>query len=162
MSESPFDRAKADAMTLLSKRAFSRAALLERLARKGHDEESRERAIAEMERLGLIDDMALAAEVVDRELSKAPADRRHLERRLASRGVDPAAAERAIGEALRDRDPLEGALDAARTIHARMPENLSRDALLRRLAGRLARRGFDEEVALEAARRTIGAEIAPD
>jgi hypothetical protein len=43
-----------------------------------------------------------------------------------------------------------------------MPENLSRDALVRRLAGRLVRRGFEEEVALEAARRAGGAEIASD
>jgi regulatory protein len=162
MNGDAFDRAKQDAMTLLSKRAFSRAALHERLARKGHDEPACEHAVAEMERLGLVNDEALAADVVDRELEKAPADRAFLARRLETRGVDPDVAERAIDEALSGRDPLEEALEAARSIRPRMPENLSRDALVRRLAGRLARRGFEEEVALEAARRAAGAEIAPD
>jgi regulatory protein len=162
MSADAFDRAKGDAMALLSKRAFSRGALLERLAKKNHDEDARERAVAEMERLGLVDDEALAADVVDRELEKAPADRAYLRRRLATRGVDPDAAERAIEEALCGRDPLESATEAARSIRDRMPENLARGALVRRLAGRLARRGFEEEVALEAAQRIAEAEIAPD
>lgn len=151
------ERAKADALALLDKRAFARAGLVERLVRKGHDEGVAAQAADAMERLGLIDDRAMARDLVERELERTPAARALLERRLAARRLDPDAAHEVIEGALAGRDPLEDALDAARALRAKMPENLDAPTLLRRLSGRLARRGYDEEVALEAARRAIGA-----
>lgn len=158
----PVEAAKADALRLLEKRSFSRATLIERLRRKGHDEASAESAAGVMEHLGLIDDAAFARDMIDRELERTPAARALLEQRLASRGVDGEAAARALDAALTDRDPLADALEAARAMRRKMPENLDAPTALRRLAGRLTRRGFDEEVALEAARRTIGAPDGPD
>ncbi|MFG0275705.1 MAG: recombination regulator RecX [Phycisphaerales bacterium] len=151
------EAAKRDALRLLEKRSFTRAALVERLRRKGHDEASADAAASVMERLGLIDDGAFARDMIDRELERTPAARALLAQRLASRGVEAGAAEAALDEALAGRDALGDALAAARVMRRKMPENLDAQTALRRLAGRLARRGFDEEVALEAARRTIGA-----
>lgn len=153
---SPINRAKRDALSLLDKRAYSRAALIRRLRRKGHEPDAADGAADEMERLGLINDEALARDAVERELSRAPAGRPLLQRRLEVRGVDGEASRKAIDEALAQRDPCEDAEAAARSMLARMPAGLDARTMARRLASRLARRGFDEASALEAVRRVVG------
>jgi len=150
------DRAKRDALALLDKRAYSRAALIRRLRGKGHEPNAADGAADEMERLGLINDDALARDAVERELSRSPAGRPLLKRRLEVRGVAPEASRKAIDDALAQRDPCEDAEAAARSMLARMPAGLDARTKARRLASRLGRRGFDEADALEAVRRVVG------
>jgi regulatory protein len=163
MTPDPLQRAKDDALKALRRQALSRARLLAQLARRGHDDGVAERAVREMERLGLINDNALAADVVDRELGRSPAGEALLEAKLRQREVDEHAADAAVSGALRGRSQSDDALEAARRRLARSGVQQDPQATLRRLVQHLARRGFDAEVAWEAAVRAAAeAGIAVD
>ena len=105
-----YDGARRDAMAMLARAPLSRRRLAERLTRKGHPAGAIERAAEHAERLGLIDDAALAESAARSIVARRPAGRRLVEAKLRQRGVDGATARAAAERALEDRDPMEDAL----------------------------------------------------
>jgi len=147
-------RAVNAAMRALARRPFSRRELRMRLARKGHAHDAIVEALSRADRAGLLDDEAYAREAVRCELARKPAGRRLIESKLRAKGIDAALASRVASEALVGRDPLDDAVALIR----RYAGDTRTDpvALRRRLAARLARRGFDPETCRTAVQRVLG------
>ncbi len=166
---SPFERAKEAAVRLLRVRSRSRSELIAALERKGFDGAVAARVADELARLGYMNERLLADETARGVTRRGPAGRALLEHKMESRRVEPGAAERAIDHTLAGRDPVD---DATTFIRQRLagaahdaphdaPHDTSHNAssdprgVARRLLAALARRGFDEEVSLEALRRVM-------
>ncbi|MBX6351032.1 MAG: RecX family transcriptional regulator [Clostridia bacterium] len=177
------------ALDLLSRRAYSHAELARRLADAGGPERRRRRApssragarpgregsalpepasgaevaavLAELERLGLLDDAAYARALLAARLRSGPEPRARLVARLRARGIAAETAQAAVDETLAAADPLElarAALARAWPRYARLP----REEAVRRAGRFLLRCGFDPETARRAVRERAGrAEEAP-
>jgi regulatory protein len=131
------------ALRLLGGRAMSRGELLERLGRRGHARAACAAALEQLIQDGWLDEASYARALCAELLRRQPAGEPFLVRRLTARHIDPDLARQAALEALAGRDPVE---EAVRFGRARLPPaSLARAARARRLAGLLARRGFDEE-----------------
>lgn len=137
--------AKDRALRLLGVRARSREELRRRLRQAGHPEEETETALADLERVGLIDDEAFAAEVVRWKLDRQGYGHRSALTALREKGVPRDVAERAVADAGWEEDEEARAEEVA---GARLPRLASLDAgtAYRRLQSYLLRRGFDPEV----------------
>ena len=149
----PVTRARVIAVSLLARHAWSRAALRERLIRRGTEEAVAERVLGELERARLIGDGAYAEDAARLELSRKPASDAFLEHKLTGRGVAEATASRAV------RAAAEGVseLDRARALARKAVRPAKDDATARRrLLGVLARRGFDHETAERAVEEVLG------
>ncbi|MFC8682953.1 regulatory protein RecX [Microbacterium ureisolvens] len=101
---------------------------------------------------GYLDDARLAEQVVHAGVDRKGQGRQAIAQSLAKRGVPRDIADAALAE-LPD-DDAERALEFARSKAASM-RGLERDVALRRLAGQLARRGYDGSSALNAARQAL-------
>jgi regulatory protein len=148
------DAAHAAALRLLTARSRTRAELDRRLRERGFAAAAVAAVINRLERVGLVDDAALAAAVAEGRAARgldAPA----IALELCDRGVDPALAERAAAAAV----PAELRADRCRQVaEARLAQlgGLPGPAQLRRLASYLARRGYPSELAEAVARELVG------
>lgn len=156
------ERAVAYAVRLLGRRPLSRRELVQRLASRGFDRKAADAAAEEVVRMGLIDERAYAEAVIRNTTIRRPAGRRLLEAKLRGRGIETEAARRAIESAASESNPLEDATELARKRAATLPESLDGRAASRRLAGLLARRGFDAGVVQEAVRRALAHEAGAE
>ncbi|MHC4976399.1 MAG: regulatory protein RecX [Planctomycetota bacterium] len=145
-----------DALDLLNKRAMSAGKLRRKLGTRGHEHEAIERAIQALERVGVIDDEAMAREYVERVLEKEPAWRAWLTAKLISREIEEPTASRIVEEVLSGHSEGELIRRAIRGRLASMPASLSRESRYRRLGAYLSRRGFSEEGVTDALRDTLG------
>jgi regulatory protein len=147
------DAAHAAALRLLTTRARTRAELGERLAQRGFEAAAVAETLDRLERVGLVDDAALAAAVAEGRAERgldAPA----IAAELRDRGVDPALAERAAQAAV----PAEDRADRCRQLaQARLAQlaDLPAPTRLRRLAAYLARRGYPPDLAESVARDLV-------
>ncbi|GJQ30162.1 MAG: hypothetical protein HBSAPP03_20460 [Phycisphaerae bacterium] len=140
------ERAHARALRLLAASAKSRAELHERLTRAGFSKGVIDATLARLSAAGLLDDDALSRRVVETShdrheaaaLTEHRLDQRHLEGAVSDAG-DTARARAAAVAAL-----------------ASIPPTTAHVARYRRVLGVLARKGYDEETALEAARAVLG------
>ncbi len=138
-------RAKSAALRLLRARDRTPAALAERLRKKAFDEPVIAHVIARLEAVGLLDERATAGRIVRTELRKAAASERLLKMKLRREGVTDAVASAVVAETLAEVD-LQAEVEAeARRWLERRP-GLDAETAKRRLAGRLARRGFGGDV----------------
>jgi SOS response regulatory protein OraA/RecX len=148
------DAAHAAALRLLTTRARTRAELRQRLAQRGFEAGAVAEALARLERVGLVDDAALAETVAGGRAERgldAPA----IAAELRDRGVDPELAERAAQAAV----PAEDRADRCRQVaQARLAQlaDLPAPTQLRRLASYLARRGYPPDLAESVARDLVG------
>ncbi len=142
--------AKAYALRRLAKRALTERELQDAVERRGHARATAERALAEMRRLGLMDDEAIARSMTRSTLAVKPAGRRYLLARLRRRGVEREVAARVVDEALGGRDSRADALALARLRLRFLPRSAEEQTARRRLYAFLARRGFDPDAAREA------------
>jgi regulatory protein len=108
--------------------------------------------LAEMVRLGYLDDRVLAEQLVHAGQDRRGQGRQAIAQTLAKRGVPRDVADAALAE-LPD-DDMERALEFARR-KAGGIGGRDAHAELRRLAGQLARRGYPSNVALSAARQAL-------
>jgi regulatory protein len=130
------------ALRLLSHRARSAAEMRTRLAMRGFTEGIIDHELDRLSNAGLLDDPAFARSwVADRQLH-APRGQRLLRYELLSKGIDPDAAEAAVGEV----DDTTVALDLARR-RARRLGQLEEAAFRTRLGAYLQRRGIGYEAA---------------
>lgn len=146
-----------DAMTILARRAVSRAEMVRKLQRKGHAA-TLAGAIADgLVARGHINDAAYADHVAESLTRRAPTGKGMIVARLARRGVGRNLAEAAAKNALAGHDQLAEAADLAARRLTRMPAKLEAAAVQRRLFGLLARRGFDPDCCRNAVRRAMAA-----
>jgi regulatory protein len=138
----------------LERRAFARADLGRRLARKGHRPEAVASALERAASLGLLDDAGFARNYVEtraargrgparlvRDLLAIGVDRRHIDAAIAAQWPEDA-----------DRSAMPRALAARR---ARQLGALPREAKRRRLVAYLARRGFSGPEVRQAIREAL-------
>lgn len=145
-------QAKGRALSLLEVSARSSLEMRDRLRRK-FPSSIVDQVIEDFERAGLLNDEALAARLVERELERLPADRPLLEEKLARRGVRTPVVREAVDHALEGRSSWIDALAAARMKLASLGPGAATDPhkTAQRIIGLLARRGFEHDVACEAA-----------
>ena len=145
--------AHAAALRLLTTRARTRTELRARLEQRGFEAAAVAETLERLERVGLVDDAALAAAVAEGRAERgldAPA----IAAELRDRGVDPAIAERAADAAV----PSESRADRCRQVaEARLDQltGLPAPTRLRRLAAYLARRGYPPDLAESVARDLV-------
>jgi regulatory protein len=157
-------RAKDAALALLAVRPRARRELHDRLQRKGFSEDATKWALAEVDRLGLLDDSAFAESWVRDRLRLRPRGARALQSELQRKGVAPDVAAAAVDKGMRD----SGAADADLCLAAAQkwvrgngrriaaaPDVDARRALERRLSAYLMRRGFGGDAVRDAVRASL-------
>jgi regulatory protein len=148
------DAAHAAALRLLTTRARTRAELRQRLEDRGFEAAAAAESLDRLERVGLVDDAALAETVAEGRAERgldAPA----IAAELRDRGVDPAVADRAAQAAVPAEDRADRCRQVARARLAQL-EGLPAPTQLRRLASYLARRGYPPDLAESVARDLVG------
>ena len=139
------DKARQQALALLSARALSTKTLTRRLRDRGHSESIVRQIVDEVRRDGWLNERAYAEEIVRSATRRKPAGRVLLEQKLAQRGVEPATAGRVVRAASDAQDDRAAAYSLARRRLATMG-SVAPDTAVRRVAGLLARRGFEDDV----------------
>jgi regulatory protein len=158
----PVEAAHAAALRLLTVRAHSRAEVEQRLRRRGFDPEPVAQALDRLERAGLLDDAAFAAELAASRTRRGYAAN-VVQRDLRTRGVDRDVADRAAAAA----SPPDAEAERCHTLAADWLERhagLEAPVAARRLAGFLARRGYPPSLVADAVRQALGRDQsgAPD
>jgi len=98
---------------MLGRRELSEAQIRQRLARREHDPESIDAAVARLLEERAIDDARVAAAIARTETGIRKRGRLRVRRKIESAGISPATARRAVDEvfgALDDEDLLQSAL----------------------------------------------------
>jgi len=139
----------------LGARAQSRGMVLDRLRRKGFDDDAARAAVERLERAGLIDDEAFAHAMARTVLSRGPVGVRRLQQTLLAKRLDRDLADRVAREALADRDGSDDALALARRRARSLPASLDERAASRRIYAYLARRGFEADACARAVRTAL-------
>jgi regulatory protein len=143
------------ALGLLAVRQRSRKELERRLVQAGFEPEPVQAELGRLEQVGLIDDAAFAAAVVESRMGARGESRRAVGVKLQQAGVD-----RDVARAALDLAP-EGEQDRAdRLAQARATRVSGLDPAtgFARVSGFLMRRGYPPGVARQAARRALGLE----
>lgn len=147
------DEARARALRWLKLRDRSIEELRQRLSALDFSEATIAEALARLKAERLIDDARLAEHAVDRELSRRPAADALFERRLSARGIEAGLIRKAIDGATQGQSDL----DRAKELVSQLSRGERADARARRrIFGALARRGFAEDVAIEALESVLG------
>jgi regulatory protein len=132
----------------LGYRPRSRAEVVAYLKKRGMDEEQIEAVVQRLERAGLLDDAAFAEYWVENRERFRPRGVRALRYELRRKGL----AEAEIEKALESLDASDSAYRSA-SRKAEQLRHLDRQTFFRKLIDYLVRRGFDYDVAQEAADR---------
>lgn len=144
-------KAKDAALTYLGYAPTTERRVRDKLAGKGFAGEVIDEVIADLVRVGLLDDEAYAREFAKQLSQKETAGARWIETKLVSRGIQYSLAARVAEEF--GAEGSDAALEAARARVAKMGHVTDEEKLVRRLAGQLQRRGFGAGEAFEAARQ---------
>ena len=136
------------AYRFLGRRDRTVAEVRERLEAQGVEEAHVDEVIAELTRLGYLDDARYAMRFAEdrRTIDAWGADR--IERRLRAVGVDPALIATALGE----RGAAEELHAALTVLRRRLPHPPDDDSERERALGILVRKGYDLELAYDAVR----------
>lgn len=148
---SELQKAKDAALNYLGHAATTERRVRDKLRAKGFEGETIDTVVEDLMRVGLLDDEAYARDFAKRLALKETAGARWIETKLVSRGVHYSLAARVAEEFAAEGS--DAALEAARARIAKMGHVTDGEALVRRVAGQLQRRGFDAGESFEAARR---------
>jgi regulatory protein len=138
------------ALGYLGRRAHTSRELTTKLRRKGFEPAEIERVLADLSRLGYVDD-ARTAESLVKSRSAGGRGRRAIAAVLASRGVTGAAAGEALG-ALHPEDERASLAGALAKKSRSLPARLTDRERSKKLFDHLVRRGFSPQAVLEALR----------
>jgi len=134
------------AYRLLAVQARTQSGLREALLRRGYNTEHVDQVMAEMMRLGYIDDVAAASRWAEHAAGQRRYGVRGIATRLSERGIDPLLAAQAAQAAYEAEgaDEYQVALDlaAARVSSRELDDDELRERAVRRVARFLERRGF--------------------
>jgi len=147
-------RAENITMHAITRRGQSRAEIGDLLLRREVNVCVVESELDRLEGVGLIDDRALAADLVERLRTRKKLGPSALRNELMRRKIDRDAIEEALSEAAEDEDGDDLVTELARD-RARRLGGLDRSTAERRLVDFLARKGHGGSTAREAARRAL-------
>lgn len=136
-------RAREKCLRWLEAHSRTRRELQDRLLRLGVGREIAERVLDRLEQAGLLNDAALARSLAQERLRGGGMGKRRLRGELLKRGVNREAVDAAV-EAAADGEEAESCLALARR-KAAAYRSVPSETARRRLAGFLARRGFEPE-----------------
>ncbi len=141
--ESDIKRAKAKnyAFTLLRNRPRSERELRERLKMKGFEDETVDIVIADLARVGYVNDAKFAKFLIDSRMHMNPVGDVLLKYQLKDKGVDDAIIDAALGEKAKSYDEYGLALEMAKERFERL-RKLDRRKAAKRVYDFLLRRGF--------------------
>ncbi|MGN8049977.1 RecX family transcriptional regulator [Curtobacterium sp. 22159] len=156
----PVDEQRADAerlsMRALGRKGVSESELRDLLTGNDLDADVVEYEIERLTRVGLLDDVALATDLVDRLHSRKGLGRQRVVAELRRRGIDPAAIDAALDAAADDEDDeFVRAVELAAK-RAGQLRGLDRATAERRLSGFLMRKGYNGGVVRIAVERALG------
>ena len=143
------------ALGLLAVRQRSRRELERRLVQAGFEPDAVEVELARLDQVGLIDDAAFAAAVVESRMGARGESRRAVGVKLQQAGVDRDVALAALDEAPEGEQDRADRLAQARATRV---SGLDPAVGFARVSGFLMRRGYSPGVARQAARRALGLE----
>ncbi len=149
-SDEGLERARTKALQLLRVKLRSTAELRERLGATGFAAHDIETVVKELTRAKVLNDAALAEADVRRMKERGPAGAGAVRAKLERRGLDAGGL---VNDAGSTREEVWAF--AVKKI-ATMPAKLSDEAKARRLFGVLARRGVEDEMAMEVIERLTG------
>jgi regulatory protein len=147
------------ALLLLTTRPRSIKEIRTRLKQKGYSEPAIDAAIEKAEGWNYVDDEAFARFWVENREANRPRGRRLLEQELRDKGVDREIVRNAIDEA--GINEIEAATELARA-KMRSYAKLEPEVARRRLAGFLARKGYNFEVVKPAIAAAMDDELEPE
>ncbi len=154
-------RARAVALDLLSRKAWTRRDLRQRLRRRGAPGAVADAVVADLEARGWVDDRAFAAAWAESRARGRGFGSRRLREELFTKGVARPLVDAAVREAFATTDEETQALGVARRRLARIRRAAPEDAA-RRLHAYLLRRGFPGDVVRRVVRRTCGVPISDE
>ncbi len=145
-------------LRLLTARARTRAELEGQLAKRGFPDDVSTQVLDRLASAGLIDDADFAEQWVRSRHANAGKGKRALAAELRTKGVD----DEVIASALEDIDAGAERLRAEQLVQSKLrrePLNDGDDVkVMRRLVGMLARRGYNQSLALDVVRVELDAE----
>lgn len=151
------------ALGLLDQRARSRAELRERLINAEFEPQLVDEVLDDLAGSGLLNDAQFAHEWVRQRAARRGKSARALDMELRDKGVggaDRAAALEQISDEDEEHTARAVAEKSARKVKAAPADRTEYDKHLRRVVGALARRGFNQGMALRIAREELDARIA--
>lgn len=140
-------------LRLLSGRPRTRTELGEAMRRKGFAQEVVDGILERYSEVGMIDDAVFARAWVDSRHRVRGLSKRALAGELRRKGVDPEHVEAAV-ERVSDDDEREAALDLARRRYRGLAGQ-DPQAVLRKLVGMLARKGYGAGVAIPVVKQVL-------
>lgn len=166
-----FDREREEALApvrkralgLLDQRARSRSELRERLLKAEFEPQLVDEVVNDLAASGLVNDAQFASEWVRQRAARRGKSARALDMELRDKGVegaDRAAALEQISDADEERTARAVAEKAARKVKSAPADRTEYDKHLRRIVGALARRGFNQGMALRIGREALDERIA--
>jgi regulatory protein len=151
MEAAALQEARVEARRMLARRMLSAGETRDRLARKQHEAPIIEVIIRELVADGWIDEAAYRRAVIDAATRTRPAGSKLLKQKLRSRKIDSGEIVEGISKGDTSAD-VEAAFGFATRQWTKLAE-LPRPKAVRRLAGLLTRRGFEEETVADVLQR---------
>lgn len=151
------------ALGLLDQRARSREELRSRLVKAEFEPKLVDEVLDDLAASGLLNDAQFASEWVRQRAARRGKSARALDMELRDKGVggaDRAAALEQISEDDEERTARDVAGKAARKVKAAPSGRAEYDKQLRRIVGALARRGFNQSMALRIGREALDERVA--
>jgi regulatory protein len=158
-SASREEQARAHCLRLLTARARTRAELAGRLEKRGFPDDVSERVLDRLADVGLIDDEDFAEQWVRSRTVYAGKGKRALAAELRTKGVDEDVIAGALAEIDADAERTRAEqLVADKLRRARLDDDAEETKLIRRLVGMLARRGYNQSMALDVVKVALAGE----
>jgi regulatory protein len=145
-------RAYLDALRMLARRELSEAQVRQRLARRRHDSEQIDDAVARLKQEGAIDDRRVADAIARSETSLRKRGRLRVKRKIESAGISSSVARDATDETF-DAIDADGLLDAALAKRLRHGKAVADDREFNRLYRYLVSQGFEPDRVLARLRK---------
>ena len=157
-SETHEEQAHSACLRLLTVRARSRAELATKLAQRGYPDEVAETVLGRLAAVGLIDDEDFAEQWVQSRQRNAGKGKRALAAELRIKGVD----DEVIASALSGIDAGVERVRAEQLVERKLRREALTDGdeakVMRRLVGMLARRGYNQSMAVAVVTDALAAE----
>ena len=153
--EKELTRARNAAYRLLTYRPRSHAELEQKLRERGFDKAVIEAVLADLERLGYINDRQFAGQWAASRLRLKGSGRRRIEQELRRKGISQEVIREAVAEAVSADDEWEAAVKAAEK-KLRTMQSVGPDVRRRRLAGFLERNGYSTQIVRSILNSSVG------
>ena len=137
-------RAYTDALKLLARRELSEAQIRQRLARRRHEQDAVDAAIARLREEKAIDDLRVAEAIARSETALRKRGKLRVRLQIERAGIAASTARRVVDEVFADLD-ADALLDAALAKRLRRGEDIADDRTFNRLYRYLLGQGFDPD-----------------